>query len=260
MSVRETLSVEEIKAILTAHSCFQTSNQVRLNVRINEIFGGTQPEKSRAVDDLELQIHDTMHGLIARRLKINRRTIPLIAPRDFKRVGALVVDALTNSDPSSTPEEREFAEKLVSQVLSNAIQQLSVFGRGRDPYEEYWRWIDVVVALAAEEKITPTQLFIMGVASEKVHDELIRRLYSREEFCSRASDSAKVFTDPEILKKIFLQPLLEIISKECDEEELQEVKLELENKFPPPDLRVKLDQAKRVIEAYISEEVTRIWG
>ena len=124
----------------------------------------------------------------------------------------------------------------------------------KNPYEEYWRWATTVLDLAAERGILPTEL----LAFENATDEITRRMFTKKQFVVLSKKAVNKLMDADVLKKIIVQPMLDMVA-EGDEEERRELEQELETELMPQ-LRETVKKSKVVINAWLGEEVERIYA
>lgn len=110
-----------------------------------------------------------------------------------------------------------------------------------------------VLDLATERGILPTEL----LALEEETDEIMRRMFVKKQFVTLSKKAVNKFTDADILMKIIVQPMLDMVAED-DEEQRSELKQELEAELMPQ-LRETVEKSKVVMNTWLKEEVERIY-
>lgn len=257
MRKNQPLTVVELKSLLLARFNAEQGKMAGLQVRLQQELGNVaqtmEPELIAFNNKLAEQIYD----LIARRLKRNRRTTPLISSRDFVRLVPFMIDEITKiEDGELGAEDRKKFEKYVKAVSENALEMVyAMVPPRKNLYEEYWRWVTTVLDLAAERGILPTEL----LALENAIDDITRRMFTKKQFVALSSRLVNKFWDADVFKKSIIQPMLECLVPGADEEERREQEQELETELMPQ-LRKIVEKTRVVIKAWIGEEAKRIYA
>jgi hypothetical protein len=87
----------------------------------------------------------------------------------------------------------------------------------------------------------------------------MRRMLTKKQFVALLKQSVNKFVDAGVLKKIIVQLTLDMLGTEADEEERRELVQELETELIP-ELRETVKKAKVIINAWLGEEVERIYA
>lgn len=248
-------TVEELKALLIARFNAERSEQVELQARLQQELGNEVREEESEVVTIANEVADQIFGVLARRLKRNRRTTPLLSSRGFVRLIPLVINEIAEAvgiEPEA--EERKVLEKFMKTIFEYIFETMhAMVPPGKDLYEEYWRWVTTVLDLAAERDIPPTEL----LALESVIDEVTRRMFTKEQFVALFERAAVKFIDVDVLRGI-VQPMLDMVAIEATEEErreLEERKTELEPRF-----RETVEKSRVIVNAWFGEKVERIYA
>lgn len=256
MPKKQALTVAELKSLLLARFHTEQSKQVKLQARIQQELGNEVQEENPEVTAINNKFGDWISDVLAHRLQQNRRTTPLLSSRDFVRFIPLMINeiAKTKGDELEA-EERKMFEKFMKAMFENIFEMVHAMVPSRkNPYEEYWRWATTVLDLATERGILPTEL----LALEGATDEITRRMFTKKQFVALSKKVVNKSMDADVLKKIIIQPMLDTFP-EGDEEERRELEQELEAEFMPQ-LRETVEKSKVVCNAWINEEVERIYA
>ncbi|TRZ81668.1 hypothetical protein D4R86_02340 [bacterium] len=255
--MKKTLTVAELKSLLLARFNVEQSKQAKLQVRLYQALGNEVQEEKPEVIAIKNKFADQISDVLARRLKQNRRTTPLLSYRDFVRFVPSIINEIVKAEGDELEtEERKMFEKLTKAMLKNILEMVYAMVPSRkNPYEEYWRWVTTVLNLATERGILPTKLLTL----EEMTDEITRRIFTKKQFIALSKKAVKKFVDIDVLKKIFVQPMLDMIATDGDEEDRRELEQELETKLMPQ-LRENVEKSKVVINVWLSEEVERIYA
>ena len=255
MPKKQTLTVAELKSLLLARFNAEQGKQVKLQARLQQELGNeVQEEKPEAIA-IKNKFADWISDVLARRLKQNRRTTPLLSSRDFvKFVPSMINEIAEIEGDEFGAEERKMFEKFMKAMFENIFEMVHAMVPPRkNLYEEYWRWATTVLDLAAERGILPTEF----LALENATDEITRRMFTKKQFVVFSKKAVNKLMDADVLKKIIVQPMLDMIA-EGDEEERRELEQELEAEFMPQ-LRETVEKSKVVINSWLGEEVERIY-
>lgn len=254
---KKTLTVAELKSLLIARFNAEQSKQAKLQARLQQELGNeVQEEKPEAIA-IKNKFADWISDVLARRLKQNRRTTPLLAPRDFVRFVPSMINEIAKAEGDELEaKERKMFEKFMKTMFENIFEMVhSMVPPRKNPYEEYWRWATTVLDLAAERGILPTEL----LALENATDEITRRMFTKKQFVALSKKALNKFMDADVLKKIIVQPMLDMIATDGGEEDRRELEQELETELMPQ-LRETVEKSKVVINVWLGEEVERIYA
>lgn len=257
MPKKQPLTVVELKSLLLARFNAEQGKQAKLQVRLQQELGNeVQAEKPEAIA-IKNKLADWISDVLARRLKQNRRTTPLLSSRDFVRFVPSMIDEIAKVEGDELEvEDRKMFEKFMKAMFENIFEMVHAMVPPRkNPYEEYWRWATTVLDLAAERGILPTEL----LALENATDEITRRMFTKKQFVALSKRAVNKFMDADVLKKIVIQPMLDTLVSELDDDERREMEQELEAEVMPQ-LRETVEKTKVVINAWLGEEVERIYA
>lgn len=253
MTKKKTVTVAEIKSLLIARFNAEQGRQKKIQMKLQRDLGSEIQEERPEVVMIRNKFADKISDIIARRLKQNRRTIPLISSQDFIRFIPSIINEIMGNELES--EERKMFGKFMEAMFENIFEMVHVMvPPNKNLYDEYWRWITTVIDLATERDIIPTELF----ALEEMTDEITRRMFTRKQFITLSKKAVNKFMDVDALKKIIIQPMLDMVSTEADNEE----RCELEQKFESelmPQLHDRINKIKVVVNTFLGKEVERIY-
>ena len=255
MPKKQILTVAELKSLLLARFNVEESRRVKLQARLQQKLGKEVQEEKPKTIAIKNKFADWISDVLARRLKRNRRTTPLLSSRDFVRfVPSMISEIEKMEGDEFDAESRKMFEKFMKSMFEGIFEMVhSIVPPRKNPYEEYWRWAMTVLDLAAERGILPAEL----LALENTFDEITRRLFTKKQFAALSKKAVNKFMDTDVLKKIIIQPMLNMVA-EGDEEERRELEQELEAELMPQ-LRETVEKSKVVINAWLGEEVERIY-
>ncbi|MEK7512402.1 MAG: hypothetical protein AAB575_05330 [Patescibacteria group bacterium] len=253
--MKKGITTAELKLLLAAHFEAELRRQAKLADRLNQELGKeVQPEAMELIV-IRKSFVDLSSDLLARRLMQKRRTTPLISSRDIIRFSIPIINEMIKDIGGELNiEERKMVSSFIKTAfdsLSNMIHPLALT-RG-NPYDERWRLVKTVLKLAEERGVLPTELF----TSEETADEITRRMFTKKQFLSRFKKAMSVFTDADVMREKILQPMLEMMVGD-NEEDRRELEQELGAKIMPQ-LREIIEKWKVVINTWLGEEVKRIY-
>jgi hypothetical protein len=252
-----TMTEPELKSLLLARFSAEQNKQAKLQARLQQELGNEVREENPEVIAIKNKLADWISDTLARRLKRNRRTTPLLSYRDFIRFVPSMIDEIAKTEDNELEvEERKMCEKFMKAMFKNIFEMVHAMVPPRkNPYEEYWRWATTVLDLAAERGILPTEL----LALENATDEITRRMFTKKQFIALSKRAMNKFVDADVLKKIVVQPMLDMLAAELDDDERREMEQKLEAEVMPQ-LRETVEKTKVVINTWLGEEVKRIYA
>ena len=257
MPKKQSLTVVELKSLLLARFNAEQGKQVKLQARLQQELGNEVQEEKPEVVAIKNKFADWISDVLARRLKQNRRTTPLLSSRDFVKFVPSTINEIAKIEGDELEvEERKMFEKFMKSMFENIFEMVHAMVPPRkNPYEEYWRWVTTVLNLAAERGILPTEL----LALEGATDEITRRMFTKKQFVALSKWAVNKFMDADVLKKNIVQPMLDMVAADADEEERRELEQEIEAEAMPQ-LRETVEKSRVVINAWLGEEVERIYA
>jgi hypothetical protein len=254
--MRKALTVAELKSLLLMRFEYEQRKQAKLGARLQRKLGIEERAEEPELIDVKKKLMNWIGDLLARRLKQNRRTTPLISSREFTRFSiSLINELVKGSGGELEAEERKMLDNLIKTLFEKVYEAVSATVLPRkNVYDEYWRWVTTVLDLAAERSIQPTEV----LAVEERADEITRRMFTKRQFVSLFKKSKKRFLEADLIKKQFFQPMLDVLTED-DEEGRRELEQELETKVMPQ-LRKTMLAFRLAIDTWCREEVERIYA
>lgn len=255
MPKKQTLTVAEWKSLLLARFNVEQTEQAKLLVRLQQEFGEKVEEENPKAAAINNKLANWISAMLARRLTQNRRSTPLISSRDFVRFIPSMMSEISKTEGGELEAgEHKMFEKFLKLMFENIFEMVHTMVPPRkNPYEEYWRWATTVLDLAAERGVLPTEL----LALEGATDEITRRMFTKKQFVALSKRAVNKFVDADVLKKIVVQPMLDMIAR-GDEEERRELEKELEAELMPQ-LRERVEKTKVVINTWLGEKAECIY-
>lgn len=258
MPKKQALTVAALKSLILTRFNMEQSRQAKLQTRFQQELGSTvvQEEKPELIV-IKNKFADLISGVLARRLRRNRRTTPLFSSRDFTRLVPSMISEIAKVEGNEFNAESRKMFENVMKVMFKGIFKIAhaMVPPRKNHYEEYWRWITIVFDLAAEHGILPTEF----LALEGAADEITRRMFTKKQFVALSKRAMSRLMDVDSLKKTIIQPMLLAMLAEGDEEERRELEQEFEAELMPQ-LREIAEKSNVVINAWINEEVGRIYA
>lgn len=254
---KKSITVESLKSVLLAHFNSDQSKQAKLQERFQQALGGAVQEKTPEAIIIEKRLLDWLSDILARRLKRNRRTTPLFSSRDLVRFVPIMLNEIAEIEGEELEaEERKMLKKFMEMMFENIVKAVyAMMPPQKDPYKEYWRWIMTVFDLAAERGVPPAELLVL----EEAIDEITRRMFTKKQFVALSKKGFNKLVNADALKKILVQPMLDMLSADGSEEERQEMEREIEAEIMPQ-LREAIEKAKVVMNGFFDEEAARIYA
>lgn len=256
MSKTQTLDVDELKALLLANFRAGQTGQRELQARIQQALDEPVQEEKSEVVAIWNKMMEQVSGLIARRLKDNRRDEPLFSSGDLGQFVSSLFDYIVSgqSDKLET-KEREMLEKFLKTIFENVVEMTQgIAAPDKNPHDEYWRWVEIVFNLAAEHNMVPTEL----LAFQWARDEITRQMLTQEQFVAIYEKGTVKLMDIDALKKAYLQPILDMLVEDNEEE-----RVELEHDFETevmPQFRERFAKIATVMNAWYKEQASRIYS
>lgn len=249
---KKELTVENLKLMLLALVKMQQSEQVKLQERIQKALGNKMQTERPAAIVIRNKIADLVSDILARRLKMRRRSTPLVSLRDFGRLIPSILETIEQVEGFSLGgKKRKNFEKSIRATIKNSLEMAFEFMWS---YDEYWRWIGIVINLASERGISPIEF----LARKDANGEVMRRLFPRGKLVALYKRAIHKFMSVDTMKKIVIQPMLEMLTID-NEEDLREMEREFEAEFMPQ-LKVVVKKSKEVLKVWLNEEIARIYA
>jgi hypothetical protein len=247
---KKALSAEEIKDLFIAQFKIEQEDGMRLTRYVGERTGIIMPEASPEVLAITVEINELVSDIIARRLKRNRRDVALISPRDFKQLVAMWRKKVVTG-PIQQKTFKSFLRTMLEPICQRVELSVSV---GKNPYDEYWRWVHTVQALAAEQGVSPLELFanenpILQIVATQ---EVIRRMFTKEQFLALKRRAIDTLFSVELFKDAVIQMIL-FGAGEKKQEELAKLAQKIEERIMPQLIDLATNIKKAMMDWYENE-------
>jgi hypothetical protein len=257
------LATTELKSLLLAHCEVEWKKQISLAARLQQTHGNeiAKEMESNAFLAARSKLVDWFCDLLARRLQQNQHATPLLTIQDSAQFVPLLIDEIdimmNARGLKLETAQRNMFDGFLNSLCKNVFEMLCEIVRlpNENPYEGYWRWVTTVLDLATERGIQPTML----LTSEAAFDEITRRMLTKEQYIAATKLITAKFVNIDALKEMLVQPMLDMLSVDLDREERDEFEREIESELELL-LHKFRDENEKVVRAYISEEVGRIYG
>ena len=241
------LTVAELKDLLFARLTAEQARQQKLQARCCPQSGANTRAEKQEDSVITRAFANRISDVLARRLKLNRRATPLISSRDFTQ---LAEDIARFEGEKLGAGERKMLKGLMTTIVENIDDVIrSIAPRRKNPYEQCWRWVEIVLEVAADRGVQPAKLF----AIEEANDEITRRMLSRKQFVSLSRKAMEKFMDANVLMDIIIRPVLAGFA-EGEEKERHELERHI-----MPQLRKLVKKSKSLVAAWVKEETNRIY-
>jgi len=251
MKKRE-LTIVDLKLLMVALFNMQQAKQAKLQECIQRALGNKVQQERPAVIAIRNKLVEAVSSILARRLKTSRRNTSLFSSRDFAKIIPSIFEAIEHAeDIELNEEERGMLEEMMREEVKNTLEVMAEFMWS---YEDYWRWVKIVMDVASERRVPTLEIFKL----EGVYDEIMRRLFSRKELTALYKRAVSKFMRVDTMKKIVIQPMLKSLITDADAKERRNLKRELEAEFMP-ELRNIIKKSKEVFKIWLNEEIVRIY-
>lgn len=254
MLKRETLTVEELELLVRARFNILRDGEKRMKTRLCQELGEPLKEDSPEMIAISNKFTDLICVTLAHRLiDPNLRSKPFLSSHELDQVISSLLEISPGAGEEVTAADRKVYEKCLKSIFENMIEQIQTIGSlHENMYEEYWRWVTIVLKLAAKRGLLPTVFLELDVA----RDEIVRQMYTKEQYIDFSTRSMDAFTNADNLIKIFLQPILDMeeIDPEKREKMMEEIKADV-----MPALHERCEYIKTIIDQLLSEDVERIY-
>lgn len=222
----QNLKVETIKAILLAKFLSDSERSDRVVRMIQEEMN--IPVVATSILDMELKINviKKMAAIISERLVAGDRAVPILSIEDFDELFSNYIDAKVAGETDIDEENRIEMSRVAMASLRNTFNYfVEQANGGKDPYDEYWRVVNVVKNLANDEMLDPGKPL-----TEELYDEVIRRLLTREQYIAQFDRLSASATDPDEMVSRLIEPVMKEMG---DDPNLPEILEEMKNELRP---------------------------
>ncbi len=247
------LDVDTIKSILLNKFIFDDKRNTAMSQRIFATMGFPVAVQTQADFDLKEGLLQKMSSLIALRLVEDDRSIPILSAEDFDQQISEYIGNKISEDTTMDQPDREVLEPTIKPVILKLIEGLMGFMKDEtDPYEEYWRLINTIKALANDEMLSLSILF-----DDAFYDEVTRRVTTRDQYIVQSEKALGFVTDPQKLIDTFITPILQalVADESVNSEELGELTEELKSQLAPA-----FQKFEQVTKEILAEEVDRLYS
>lgn len=246
-----------LKAILVSSYEAERMEGEKLALNIRQELGEEDETKTKTQREIDLEktLVEMVTDMVAKRLKKNDRSVALFSSADIDQIASVLTANIEGDLDFDTVERMQF-ESFAKAALKNIYEsaRLSWERPGKDMYDSYWDWLEAILDIADERGIEATEV----LSSQEASDEVVRRLRSREEFLAAGKRYQDLFS-ANMLKDLYLEPLLALVGEENNEEFRKEIEKEIEEEVMP-ELREHAEKAKAIMGAYFQSEAARIYG
>lgn len=251
MDAKQALTVEELAELIFCRLKFQETAGKRLARMMQEEFGGNPDDDPNNVQARNM-LNESLSMLLAERLLHGTRETELFSQDDFARIVPFINNFLKQTD-GREPDERALAlcESYAKKALENMHLAIRAAIPGANPYDEHWRWIHAILAIADEHSVPAVEVF----NREDWRDEITRRTYTKEGFLSAATNSHDKLLNADAMADLLLEPLIQVLSDETDAALLRQ---EFEETILP-ELRIGMDKIRICADIILREDVERIF-
>lgn len=254
------LSTNQLAELFKARAKRQQAQSTEIQKRIQASFGQPGEPQQPAVTLIKEKVNEAVALLIAERLQTDDRSVPLILASDLANLVHMIVNEAYKVEPDFDDigdEERQAFERFMQNSMQGICDSiLGMVPHDKDPYDMENEWVANVLAIAEEQDLSPHEVAL----SQEGSDEINRRTYSKSQFVSLSKNTFGKIINPEAMKQTFLQPMLEALAAEIDdEEEIEEIRREMEERMEP-ELQMMCDKLNQVVNDWCAEETVRIYA
>ena len=122
MPKRQTLTVAELKSLLLARFNAEQSKQAKLQTRFQQELGNEVREEKPEAIAIKNKFTDWISDVLARRLRQNRRTTPLLSSRDFVKFVPSMINEIEGIEGDEFgDEERKMFKKFMKAMFENVF-------------------------------------------------------------------------------------------------------------------------------------------
>jgi hypothetical protein len=195
---------ETLVQVLEAIVIMEEKRTEALNRRIREQMTCAASPPNPNGDAQAAHIRRALVEIVANRLQSNKRDQPFLTFDDFiAQVVAIGRDA--RGAPGETEPYEEAILRAALEPIFNAYMEVWIATRNEHPYDFFWRYIRIVIALAEEQRIRESGVsFSDLLQNQAMEDETIRRLWSRKTFETVAECQLERLTSLETMKTLAL--------------------------------------------------------
>ncbi len=257
MNTRENLTVAQLEKLVAMRFQMTILRTERLSSRITKELGDPpSPKDDPTIVAAKNKINAHFCKLIAQRIKEKDDGAPLLSYQDLIPLESELLDTLSEryTDAKQRAQQRKLLKKVIRPMFENILEigHGMMTATGRSPHQDYCRWVDTVLKLAAQHNMPPTEF--LGLA--EADDQITGRFFSRQEFNILDMGWFERTNNEEKIRKIFLEPMLAAAK---DDAERREMEQEFETELLLPS-RERFKKCKKIFRAWLAEEEARIYG
>ena len=252
---KDSVSIQELKAILVAQSNADTAKSVAIQNRLRRVLDDTVLTEDPMVIIIRTDLTDYLADIIARRMKMRRRTRPLVSLRDISKFTLSAIEFIEKQTSEKiSDEERADVETLVDSTFGNMLETINdILPIGTNLYDSYWKWAETVFAVAKEKNVSPVMLYQSDDANE-----VTRRLFTKDQF---ATLMKKAGSKALSIRTIYKLNVLPLITLEAGNDKSKFKKLKLYYRASTlPVIKENIAKTRPFMRAIIKEEIARIYG
>lgn len=212
------LNAPMIEKILLNKFDFEESRSRQLTKRMYEAIGLPAKIPTQQEQDFGNQVRKLMAKSISIKLMTNDRSVPLNSV-DSNMEELFLTFVGTMSPDDADQEFKACIERAAKPMLNNILNMFAGISV-RDPYDEMWQMINVIQVLVNEEMLSIDQPL-----SGELYDEVIRRVYTREEYVIKGEKSLKLITNPETLINAIIEPMIDSLQEDIPPELMEEFEM-----------------------------------
>lgn len=254
----QALTEDELKTMLLARYSEQEKWGAELNDRIQQEFGEEPEVESQDKTALRLRIKDFICSFLAKRLKANDRSIPIISHSDLKECISVLYREIKKlhdfEDLESDPDEARIFEEIMIKMLTPILDgMLTMLTPGEDSYEGWWKWILAVCDLAIKRGISPFEL----LEDDSAQDGITRRMFTQEQLTDHITRYLGTLYSVEGMKKMIVAPFSELACEDGDDG--GEIEREFDEEFMP-EFHSTIEKMQCVVQLWAKERIERIYA
>jgi hypothetical protein len=208
---------------------------------------GIENIENKENSPVAIAIDDAVNGyvskLMARRLKRNDRSVPLLVSADLDGAKKSVLAAIEAVNGPLQTKDREEYTRLLETTAGLYVKGIfQMVPSDQNPYDVIWRWIAIVENMCAEH----SDMSLLAIV-EVGNDEIVRRMYPKEVYVFLLLKMLEVISNVEAMLHVLL-----------DTKEDSQLAKQLEALMPM--IRQQVANAKQIAIGWIMEEADRIYG
>jgi hypothetical protein len=169
--------------------------QLTMNAQMAQMasFGGPGEELTQMLNRLMSAFYTWSTNLVARRLLADQRFMPLMSSNDLVNGMNELHSSLAEDNPDLSAHLQSLAtQQALSQLVGQLAEQFGANTPNSGEYDKTWKRVDQIVAVAAEQGVTPEAL----LETQEGRDALMRAHTTPDEFVSEVKQHLGAIPDP----------------------------------------------------------------